>query len=297
MVFSSSLFKEKFLSAVLSTIAALSTTIKLSSTKFLEQEISTSFSVFITSCFSLLLLMPFLFINKKMVFRTKVLHLHCLRAIFSVSTLICTYYAYRNLPISFATSVGMSGPLFSIVLSVIFFKEKIGFKKCIIIFLGYVGVIILIRPDNIFINLSTISIILATILASTILIIVKFILRTDSILTNMLYTNVSNTIVALIFSINEWQPITMENLLILFIIGFLSATIQVCTIIALKYSQPSFVAPFEYTRLVFAITIGFIVFDERVDFYTILGGVIIIASIYLLTFSNKRNTAIYKGDL
>jgi drug/metabolite transporter (DMT)-like permease len=65
--------------------------------------------------------------------------------------------------------------------------------------------------------------------------------------------------------------------------GALGTIVQVCTITALKYSTPLFVAPFEYTRLIFATVIGFVVFREIPDIYTVVGSIVILFSAYMLT--------------
>ena len=70
--------------------------------------------------------------------------------------------------------------------------------------------------------------------------------------------------------------------------GILGITTQFCSITALKYSSPSFVAPFEYTRIFFAILIGLTVFDEIPDIYTVFGSAAILSSAYMITYLDSK---------
>ncbi len=60
---------------------------------------------------------------------------------------------------------------------------------------------------------------------------------------------------------------------------------QFCSVNALKRAQPSLLAPFEYFRLIFAIPIGYFIFDEVVSFWTFLGSAIIIGATWFLAAS------------
>jgi drug/metabolite transporter (DMT)-like permease len=71
-------------------------------------------------------------------------------------------------------------------------------------------------------------------------------------------------------------------MLLLFLIALISVATQFCSIKSLSYSTPAFVAPFEYTRLVFAIPLGFIFFGEYPDIHTLMGATIIVYSNIML---------------
>jgi drug/metabolite transporter (DMT)-like permease len=81
--------------------------------------------------------------------------------------------------------------------------------------------------------------------------------------------------------------ISMLDITILCFMGLLSIFTQFCLFTALKYSNPSFLAPFEYIRIFFAVIIGILIFKEVPSLYTIIGSIIIISSTYLLTYLEK----------
>jgi len=149
--------RQNIISAILATLGALALSTLMMLAKQLHPSIPTSLVVFIKSSFGLIFFIPVLIANRKTIAKTKKLPWHILRIILASSTMVCTYYAYRNLPIAFATSIGMSGPLFTTLLSVILLKENISPIKWLIIILGYIGVIIIIKPVTFLLDLGTAS--------------------------------------------------------------------------------------------------------------------------------------------
>ena len=240
--------------AILATLAALSFSVSMSLIKYLNADISTLFIVFIRSCCGFLFFILFFIKNKTLNIKTKKFSLHALRVILTVAGMISTYYAYRSLPIAFATSIGMTGPLFTTVLSVLVLKDSIGFWKWILVVFGYLGILIVIRPTDVSVNIGILSALIANVLAACSTIIVKILSKSDSTTTIMLYSNTGITIILFLLNIQEIQQImviSMLDITILCFMGLLSIFTQFCLFTALKYSNPSFLAPFEYIRIFF----------------------------------------------
>ncbi len=280
--------RQNIISAILATLAALSLSIMLCLSKLLNPDISTIFVVFVKTCFGLVFFTPILLPKRKTIAKTDKLPLHILRIILSIGAILCTYYAYRNLPIAYATSIGMSGPLFTAIFSVIILKEKVGFINWLVIFLGYLGVIIVIRPVSFFLDLATASALLASLLSACVIILVKILSRYDSTATILFYAIIGIITITFLLNIRGWQGLSIKDLILLSFMGLLGVITQFCSFTALKYSNPSFIVPFEYTRILFAILIGLIIFNEVPDVYTLLGSTLIMISVYMLVLINKK---------
>lgn len=269
-------------SALAAILGSLFLSVSLALRKELSPDIPEVLIAFFRSLFGLLLILPIFLIRKKVVLKTTKSLWYVLRVILMAFALLLTYYAYGKLPLNFATTIGMSGPLFTIVLSLIFFKKKLGVKQWLLVILGYVGVFIVIRPTSFSLNLAVLSSLLANILIGGSLIVSKILSKHDSTATIILYTNIGITLILFALSFNSWIPISSRDWIILLIMGILGTMVQIFTITALKYSTPLFVAPFEYTRLIFATGIGFVIFLEIPDTYTVVGSVVILFSAYML---------------
>ena len=270
-------------SALAAVLGSLFLSVSLALRKELSQDIPEVLIAFYRSLFGLILIFPLFLIRKNVVLRTSKLRWYFLRVILMAFALLLTYYAYGKLPLGFATTIGMSGPLFTIILSLLFFKKKLHFKQWLFIILGYVGVFIVIRPTSFSLSLGVLSSLVANILIGGALIVSAILSRHDSTTTIILYTNIGITLLLFLLCLNSWISLSSFDWIILIIMGALGTIVQVCTITALKYSTPLFVAPFEYTRLIFATVIGFVVFREIPDIYTVVGSIVILFSAYMLT--------------
>lgn len=284
MPFYSLLRKSNTSAAILAVLAALSFSISMTLVKQLHQALPTTFIVFARSFIGLIFFISFIIKGGVQPFKTTILPLHILRVLLIISAMSCTYYAYRNLPIAFATSIGMTGALFTTILSVFFLKENIGFLQWILVFIGYCGVILVIKPTSLIIELATLIALLANLFAACSIVTVKVISRYDSTATIMLYSNIGVTIISGLLNFNEWPVLSARDIFILCCTGILGVASQFCSVTALKYSSPSFTAPFEYTRIIFATLIGMVLFQELPNLHIIIGVIIIICSTYLLTY-------------
>jgi drug/metabolite transporter (DMT)-like permease len=112
----------------------------------------------------------------------------------------------------------------------------------------------------------------------------------------MLYTTTITTLIAAILALSVWKTPSFSDLMILVAIGGFGILSQYCSITALRYANPSYLAPFEYTRMCFAIPVGFIFFEEFPTLWTLVGSLIIIGATYGLTRLELRSNATVLRD-
>jgi drug/metabolite transporter (DMT)-like permease len=231
--------------------------------------------------FGLVIFSPFMLKAGLKGFETSRPLLHMTRVLCVGTAMACTYYAYRNLPLALATSIGMTGPLFTTVLSMLLLKDSVSLPKWALILFGYLGVIVMVRPDEMPISIGVWVEILANICAALSIICVKLLSRTEKTLTIMLYT--VTTCIAGLLVLGVWQTPATSDLMTLVAIGGVGVFSQYCSVTALRYANPSYLAPFEYTRMCFAIPVGYVFFEESPTIWLILGSLMIIGATYGLT--------------
>lgn len=279
---------EKSKSAALAIIGVLSLSVSMSIAKQLDTSIPTVMVVFVRSGFGLLFFIPILVKERSSLSRINNIPLHIIRVTLAVLAMLCTYYTYRNLPIAFATSIGMTSPIFTTALSGLILKEVIGYKKWGLVILGYIGALIVIKPTSFILDTAIITALLANLLAATCIIIIKILSKKNSIVTIMLVGNVGIFTVSFLMSLVQWHPLSAYDIGLLSLTGALGIITQLCLNIVVKRTSPSFVAPFEYSRMLFATVIGFVVFNEIPAISTIIGVSIIIASTYTMLLLKKK---------
>lgn len=267
---------------------SLSISLSLAINKILGQSLNTVMIVFSRIGFGLILFAPFLLRAKASDFKTQKFPLHISRVLFTCGSMLCTYYAYSKLEISFATSLGFTAPLITTVFSIFFLGESVRWDKWIVILMGFSGVIIIAHPTNFPFSWAVVVALCANLFASSAIILLKKLTRTESVLTIMIYLNVLSFLFIGSFASTVFEMPSTKELMLLMCLGGFASVSQFCYAQALKNGNPSVVAPFEYSRLVFAIPIGYLLFSELPTKQTLVGSVVIIASNLLLTYREAR---------
>lgn len=262
---------------------ALSFSTAMAFAKSLSPEVDSIMVLFMRYFFGLVFFSPFILQSGIKSFATSRPFLHFLRVISVVVAMGCTYYAYRNLPLALATSIGMTGPLFTTVVSCILLKDKVSLSKWFLIIVGYFGVLVMVRPHEMGISFGVWVELLANLFAALTIVCTKALSRTEKTLTIMFYTNTVTTLVVGFMVLSVWKTPAFSDMLTLMGIGVMGVFSQFCSVSSLKYATPSFLAPFEYTRLCFAIPVGYLIFQETPTWWGIVGSFIIVGVTYGLT--------------
>lgn len=262
---------------------ALSFSSAMAFTKTLSPDIDSIIILFMRYFFGLIFFSPFVVQAGIKGFITSRLVLHLTRVVCVGLAMGCTYYAYRTLPLALATSIGMTGPLFTTILSMLLLKESVTFRKWLFIIFGYLGILVMVRPHELPISLGVWVELLANLFAALSIICVKLLSRTESTITIMLYANTITTFIAGLLAFSLWKTPETSDLMALVLIGALGVFSQFCSVSALKFANPSYLAPFEYTRMCFAVPVGYLFFQEIPTLWTILGSFMIIGATYGLT--------------
>ncbi len=273
----------KLIGAIFMLLWALSFSTAMAFAKSLSSEIDSVMVLFMRYFFGLVFFSPFIMKAGIKGFVTSRPLLHLMRVTTLGITVGCTYFAYRNLPLALATSIGMTGPLFTTVLAMLLLKDNVSLTKWGLILLGYAGVIVAVRPHQMGISIGVWVALAANLFAALSIICVKLLTRTESTFTIMLYANTVTTFIAGLVALSLWKTPGTSDFLCLIAVGGFGVFSQFCSVTALRFANPSFLAPFEYTRICFAIPVGFIFFDEVPNMWVILGSIIIIAATYGLT--------------
>ncbi|CAO4840207.1 MAG: Riboflavin transporter [Holosporales bacterium] len=252
----------------------------MSFNKLIDKSIPTAVIVFYRISFAALALLPTILYNRKTIFKTRRLGAHIGRAILVSFATWCTYYAYRHLPLDVATSIGLSGPLFTTLFAALFLKERLTFKKIMVLMMGYIGVLIVVFPHCSDINsLSAQAVVVAiagNIIMGGIIVLLKYLTRTDETQTILVYNTLLVAGFYAIFAYPDLYVPEKTTLLCLLGIGILGLSLQFCYARALSVADASFVSLLEYLRILLSIPLGYFVFHETLHINTLLGAILII---------------------
>jgi len=208
--------------------------------------------------------------------------LHVFRVIFGAGAMVCGFYALTRLPLADVTALSFTTPLFATVLAVIFLREPVRWRRWSATALGFLGVLVMVRPGaGAFDPAAIVALGMAFGIAAA-LVLVKRLPMGESQIAMLFYFGVGSVIVTAGPAAAVWQPPSGSQYLLLVAMGLLGLGSQAMMIRAFRIGEASFVAPFDYGKLLAAGLLGFFVFAEVPDFWTLVGAAIIIgATLYI----------------
>ena len=188
------------------------------------------------------------------------------------------HYLFLKIGLIETHAIFASCPLMVAFLSVFFLKEKVGWKRWSAILIGFIGILIMLRPGSkVFDPLSLIA--LACALAFAVYqILTRYVSSEDSPDTSLFYTGITGFVILGTIGPFFYNSIENSHWLFLLAICMLGAGGHFLMINAFKYSEASILQPFTYLQLVFVSIIGVIVFIEKLENEIILGSLIVIVA-------------------
>ena len=169
-------------------------------------------------------------------------------------------------------------PLIVAGLSVPFLGEKFGWRRWTAIFVGFLGVIIILRPTTNVISEGAIYALIGAIMFAVYLILTRYVSRLDTAITSFFWTGIGGSVTMTIISFFIWEDILREDLLWLLIMCLLSASSHYMMVKTLQVAEASVIQPFSYLQLVFGSIIGVTIFSESIDLMIVFGSIIVICA-------------------
>lgn len=201
--------------------------------------------------------------------------------------MVLFYVAFAVLPMALATTLTFTQALFLTLLAAIVLGERIGPRRIGATLVGFLGVVVAVRPGWIALDPNMFSALACALAAALTMLVTRQLGRTDSRLTIMCYVSMFSTLYLIGPAVWTWQPVAPAQFGWLLVLG-LSATLgQFLMVGAFVIGEASALAPVDYVRLVFAAIGGYLVFGEIPDVWTWAGSAIIIASALYLAYREQ----------
>jgi drug/metabolite transporter (DMT)-like permease len=217
------------------------------------------------------------------IIHTRKLKLQILRSILLVASTVTFWRALVFLPLADCVVILFVAPLLVTMLAAPLLGESVGRHRWTAVLLGFVGVMVVMRPGIAIFEWVLILPLITALLYAGVQISTRILGRTDGALTTLLYSSAGGVIISTIGVLFFWVTPSFEQWLVLGWLGFLGALGHYLMIKAYEIAPASLLAPFDYTALIWATLLGFVMFGDLPDTWTVLGAVIIMSSgLYLI---------------
>ena len=235
--------------------------------------------VFFRSFFALIPLFLVIFYFNLKITSINNYKLHFFRGLVGIAAMSLFFISLRYVPLIEMQTISYSSVFFISILSIFFLGEKIGYRRVIAIIVGFIGVVIILKPNvNLFSNYSVLPLLASIFLSMAVIILKKILLTNNNILSVWTFTLFA-TLFSLFFFNEDWIWPNNFDLVLLIASGILGFVAQLCLSKSFQLADASVLAPLDFTSVIWAFLIGYIIFGEFLSREVLLGGPLILLSV------------------
>ena len=274
-------------SIILMIISGFSFVVMHSAAKFLSDQIHIFEITFLRCALVAFVLAPMIFKEGKSSLITKQPKFQIYRIITNSIAMLCFFYGLTLTTLAEVTALNLTVPIFTTLLAFLFLNEKLKKHRLSALFIGFLGAIIVLRPD-ISINVGGVLILISALIWSVSLIFIKKLTETDSPVTISLYAGVGMIPATFVAA---YPYLIMPNLYQFLIILFIAVTGTIAQTLlnsAFKRGQLAILLPFDYLKLIWSVLIGYTIFVESTTISLWIGGTLIVGASSYIAWRERK---------
>ena len=272
-------------------ISALSGASMNATVRYLSAELPPFEIVFFRNFFSVLALSPLLFRYGVGVLKVSRPGLMSLRVVFDLVGMLMFFVALSLTPLAQAVAIHFSTPLFVTVLALVVLGERIRLRRIMGLLIGFVGTWVILRPGIVDVEAGPTLALVSSLIWGATIIVIKVLGRTESSASQTMIMALAATPLAFLVALPSWVMPTPTQLGWLALIGALGALGHWTVAQAMKLTEATLAAPFDFTRLLWAAVIGYAAFGEVPEGWTWLGAFMIIGSVTYIAYRESQRPA------
>ena len=258
-----------------------------SAVKYLSKEVHIFEIAFFRCALVIFVLAPVILQQGKSVFVTRQPKVQFLRIATNSVAMLCFFYGISSTPLAQLTTLGFTVPIFTTILAVVFMKEKIRLRRTSALIIGFIGTLIVMRPD-VSIELGAVLIIFSSLLWSICLIYIKKLTETDSAITISLYFGIGMIPATFVMAFPVFEMIDLRQFIILIFIAITGTLAQTIMNFAFEKGELALLLPFDFLRLIWSVLIGYALFAEEPEITLWIGGFLIIGSTSYIAWRESK---------
>jgi drug/metabolite transporter (DMT)-like permease len=245
--------------------------------KLLAEEYQPFEIAFVRNVVTFLVLAPFVARSSASLRTSRPLH-QIGRGLCMVASSIFFISGLSRLPIADATAIGFVAPLLVTALSIPFLGEKVGIRRWSAVIVGFIGVLVVVRPGTGAFDPAAIYPLLSAAAWALGLILTRLMRASEPALMTTFYSTIVGAAACAVTLPFVWTTPDLTALALMIVMGVLSAIGQYLFALALTQTAASLLAPFSYSQMLWSTLVGYFFFATVPDAVTWVGAAIVIAS-------------------
>lgn len=243
---------------------------------------------FFRNLFGLLVLVPVVARAGLASLATRVPHLHAIRGVLNAIAMLLWFYGVTVTPLATVAALSFLAPLFATVLAALVLGERVGPRRIAAVVVGFAGALLILRPGLQTPQLGEILVTLSSLAWAGALIDIKVLARSEPSVRITVYAALFLMPITLAFALPFWVWPSGRALGLLFLIGAIGSLGQVAVAQAFREAEATQALPADFTKLVWAGLLGWLVFAERPDLVALAGGTIIFGAVLYVAWRESR---------
>ena len=252
--------------------------------KLAQEELNVFTTGFLRFFFGFLIITPYILKTKFEVFSTKNLKIHILRSALNLPAMLLGFAALAMLPLEKMTAIHFIVPIIVTILAVIFLKEKIYLYRSIALVIGFLGMLIILRPGIIDISIGIYMALISSLIWSVVIILTKKVSKDDSAITILSHQYVYMSLFSFPLVIYFWDQPSLKTIIFILCAAISGTILHIALNHAYKLVDVTMTQPYSFLGLVVSSIIGYFVFSDKPDFYTWLGASVIFCGVLLISY-------------
>ena len=252
--------------------------------KLAQEELNVFTTGFLRFFFGFLIITPYILKTKFEVFTTKNLKIHILRSALNLPAMLLGFAALAMLPLEKMTAIHFIVPIIVTILAVIFLKEKIYLYRSIALVIGFLGMLIILRPGIIDISIGIYMALISSLIWSVVIILTKKVSKDDSAITILSHQYVYMSLFSFPLVIYFWDQPSLKTIIFILCAAMSGTILHIALNHAYKLVDVTMTQPYSFLGLVVSSIIGYFVFSDKPDFYTWLGASVIFCGVLLISY-------------
>ena len=252
--------------------------------KLAQEELNVFTTGFLRFFFGFLIITPYILKTKFAVFSTKNLKIHILRSALNLPAMLLGFAALAMLPLEKMTAIHFIVPIIVTILAVIFLKEKIYLYRSIALVMGFLGMLIILRPGIIDISIGIYMALISSLIWSVVIILTKKVSKDDSAITILSHQYVYMSLFSFPLVIYFWDQPSLKTIIFILCAAMSGTILHIALNHAYKLVDVTMTQPYSFLGLVVSSIIGYFVFSDKPDFYTWLGASVIFCGVLLISY-------------
>lgn len=276
-------------SGIWMSVSAITYVISIAIGRYMAPSIDVFQIAFLRNAFAILFMMPWLMKVGLGAMRTRQIGKHVIRGFMSSTNVTLLFAAVALIPIADMSAINFLQPVIGAAIAGFVLGEVVGRRRWLAISMGFVGAVLVIRPGFAEFNLGMAYALGSAIAGAFVSIMIKTLVRTDPPDTIAAWLFVMQTLTLLIPALFVWRMPSPDEWGLFAFIGLMSVILQRTYNRGIQAADISVAMPFNFTRLIWAALLGWLVFAEFPDVWTWIGGIIIfVASVWLARQGHKK---------